>query len=83
MMTNQKFGNKNLGIGFILIKQQIWAKTLNVGLAQEFKNNQEIECYKYIKQLMAIPFLPASLINPTYTCLEMPSFISNTSMMKL
>ena len=51
--------------------QRIWAKTQNVGLAREFRNNQDIECY--IKQLMGIPYLPSSLINPTYTCLQMPS----------
>ena len=62
--------------------QRIWAKTQNVGLAQEFRNNQDIECY--IKQLMAIPYLPSSLINPTYTCLQMPSLdTSDPNMIKL
>ena len=60
--------------------QRIWAKTQKVGLAQEFKNNQEIE--SYIKQLMVIPFLPASLINTTFTYLQMPS-LGNSEMTKL
>ena len=51
------------GCGFHFT-QRILAKTQKVGLAQVFKNNQEIE--SYIKQLMAIPFLSASLINTTY-----------------
>ena len=60
--------------------QRIWAKTQKVGLAQEFRNTQEIE--SYIKQLMAIPFLPASLINPTFSYLQMPS-LGNSEMLKL
>ena len=60
--------------------QRIWAKTQKVGLAQDFRNRQEIE--SYIKQLMALPFLPASLINPTYTYLQIPN-LSNSDMIKL
>ena len=70
-----------MAVGSILHKEY-GPKTQNVGLAQEFRNNQDIECY--IKQLMAIPYLPSSLINPTYTCPQMPSLdTSDANMIKL
>ena len=57
-----------------------FAKTQKVGLAQDFRNSQEIETY--IKQLMTIPFLAAYLINPTHTYLQTP-ILGNSDMIKL
>ena len=48
----------------------IWRKTQKLGLSQGFKTDVQIQTY--LKQLMAIPFLPASLITPTYSCLQLP-----------
>ena len=50
--------------------QRIWAKTQKLGLSQSFKNNVHVA--KFIRQLMAIPFLPAPLIAPTFTLIEFP-----------
>ena len=50
--------------------QRSWAKTQKLGLSQSFKNNARIA--KLIRQLMAIPFLPAALIVPTYTLIDIP-----------
>ena len=50
--------------------QRNWAKTQKLGLSQIFKNNFHIS--KFIRQLMAIPFLPAPLIAPTFTLIEVP-----------
>ena len=51
--------------------QCIWAKTQKLGLTQSFKDN--IQVAKYIRQLMAIAFLPADLIIPTYSLIETPT----------
>ena len=51
--------------------QCIWRKTQKLGLSNAFKNNIQIQTF--IRQLMAIPFLPASLINPTYRFLQLPT----------
>ena len=50
--------------------QCIWRKIQKLGLANTFKNNIEIQAF--VRQLMAIPFLPVSLINPTYSLLQLP-----------
>ena len=50
--------------------QQICSKTQKLGLSQTFKSNHEVA--KFTKQLMAIPFLPASLINPKFDFLQIP-----------
>ena len=51
--------------------QCIWAKTQKLGLTQSFKDN--IQVAKYIRQLMAIPILPAALIIPTYNLISTPT----------
>ena len=51
--------------------QRIWAKTPKLGLSHGLKNNPEIT--RFIRQLMAIPFLPAPLIYPTYTMISTPT----------
>ena len=51
--------------------QRIWAKTQKLGLSHGFKNTPEIT--RFIRQLMAIPFLPAPLIYPTYTLISTPT----------
>ena len=48
----------------------IWRKIQKLGLANTFKNNIEIQAF--LRQLMAIPFLPVSLINSTYSLLQIP-----------
>ena len=50
--------------------QRIWAKSQKLGLAEGYRNKREIE--KYIKLLMAIPFLPAPLIIPTFNLIQVP-----------
>ena len=60
--------------------QRIWAKTQSLALTQNFKNS--LETAAYIKQIMAIPFLPASLINPTFNFLQMPN-LEDSEMSKL
>ena len=61
--------------------QRIWYKTQKLGLTESFKDN--IEVARYTRQLMSIPFLPASLIHPTYTLLQFPATIIPTEAMKL
>ena len=61
--------------------QRIWYKTQKLGLTESFKDN--IEVARYIRQLMSIPFLPASLIHPTYSLLQFPATIIPTEAMKL
>ena len=51
--------------------QRIWSKTHKLGLVQSFTQNHEIATY--IRNLMTIPFLPASLILSTFTFLESPT----------
>ena len=51
--------------------QRIWIKVQKLGLSESFRNNPEVR--KYVRQLMAIPFLPAALIIPTYRFLHLPS----------
>ena len=60
--------------------QRIWGKTQKLGLSQEFRDNPLVG--NFIRHLMAIPFLPASLISPTYTFLQLPT-LESTTMMKL
>ena len=50
--------------------QRIWAKTQKLGLVHSFHDNPETA--KFIRNLMAIPFLPASLIRATYAFLQVP-----------
>ena len=52
--------------------QRIWAKTQRLGLAEGYRNKREIE--KYIKLLMAVPFLTAPLIIPTFNLIQVPKF---------
>ena len=51
--------------------QRIGAKTQKLGLTQSFKENVQVS--KFIRLLMAIPFLPAALIIPTYSLIETPA----------
>lgn len=51
--------------------QRVWAKTPNLGLSHGFKNNPEIA--RFIRQLMSIPFSPASLLYPTYPLKRTPT----------
>ena len=50
--------------------QCVWRKTQKLGLTRSFKDNVQVS--KFIRQLMAIPFLPAALIIPTYNLIETP-----------
>ena len=54
--------------------QRIWAKTQELGFSQSFRNSQVVA--KFIRQLMAIPFLPTPLITPTYSFLQLPTLES-------
>ena len=50
--------------------QCIWRKTQKLGLSHSFKTNSEVSTF--VRLLMTIPFLTASLISPTYSCIELP-----------
>ena len=56
--------------GFIL--HSVFGKKTKLGLVEGYGNKREIE--KYIKQLMAIPFLPDPLIIPTFNFIPVPEF---------
>ena len=60
--------------------QRIWGKTQKLGLSQEFKDKPQVA--NFIRNLMALPFLPAPLINSSFTLLELPT-LDNITMMKL
>ena len=47
---------------------------------QELGIHENIEITQFISQLMAIPFLPASLISPIFTFLEIPNLSTMESM---
>ena len=61
---------KNFGCWFHYT-QRIWAKSQKLGLIQSFADNSDVTAY--IKRLMAIPFLPAPLIIPTFNLLLLPN----------
>ena len=46
-------------------------KVQKLGLTHSFKSNPEIS--KFTRLLMALPFLPASLISPTFNLIATPS----------
>ena len=62
------------------LTQRIWMKTQKLGLSQSFRNSHEVATF--IGQLMAIPFLPGSLIAPTYSFLQLHR-LENPEMIKL
>ena len=51
--------------------QAIWRKTQKCGLASTSRGNSELG--SFVKKIMAIPFLPADLIPPTYSLLQIPA----------
>ena len=60
--------------------QAIWSKTQKCGLASTYRGNSE--CASFVKKIMAIPFLPAELILPTYSLLQIPT-LQQSQMTKL
>ena len=58
--------------------QRIWAKVQKLGLAESFRESNEIS--QFVQQLMAIPFLPASLISPTFLFIQLPHLHPTESM---
>ena len=60
--------------------QAIWRKTQKCGLASTYRRNHE--CVSFVKKIMAIPFLPAELILPTYSLLQIPT-LQQSQMTKL
>ena len=48
----------------------IWKHIQKFGLAQSYRNTPELAIF--VRQIMAIPFLPADLIHSTYSCLQIP-----------
>ena len=54
--------------------QRIRAKTQKLDLCNAFKNNPEVA--RFIRQLMAMPFLLASLLYPTFTLIPTPTLES-------
>ena len=63
--------------------QRVWQKTQKLGLVDTFNENHEFSTY--IRYLMAIPFLPASLIKPTFTLIQSPTLpaLENSKVEKL
>ena len=59
--------------------QRNWMKTQKVGLCNSFRDSHEVATF--VRQLMAMPFLPASLITPTYNFLQLPT-LENPEMIK-
>ena len=72
------YPNININGCWFHYTQHIWAKVQKLGLTQSFHDN--IEITKFVKQLMAIPFLPASLISPTYLFIQAPDLSAKESM---
>ena len=60
--------------------QAIWRKIQKCGLASTYRGNSE--CASFVKKIMAIPFLPAKLILPTNTLLQIPT-LQQSQMTKL
>ena len=50
--------------------QRIWHATQKVRLVRSFNTNEELSTF--VRFLMAIPFLPKTLIQPTYRLLNPP-----------
>ena len=61
--------------------QRIWHQTQKLGLVNSFHSNQELSIF--VKHLMAIPFLPSTLIRPTYSLLDSPTTLTDTDMINL
>ena len=66
----QLYPNTNINGCWFHYTQCIWAKVQKLGLTQSYHDNNEIS--RYVKQLMAFPFKPASLINPTFLFIQVP-----------
>ena len=61
--------------------QCIWKQTSKLGLVNSFHSNQELSTF--VRYLMAIPFLPSTLIQPTYSLLNSPTTLTDTDMINL
>ena len=72
------YPNININGCWFHYTQRIWAKVQKLGLTQSFHENNEIT--KFVKQLMAIHFLPASLIRPTFLFIQAPDLSATESM---
>ena len=48
--------------------KRIWHQTQKLGLVQSFNTNEDLSTF--VRDLMAIPFLPSTLIRPTYNLLN-------------
>ena len=57
--------------------QCILRKTHKIGLVQNFRENPDLA--QYIRQLMALPFLPSSIIRQIYALLKKPELLLNES----
>ena len=64
---------------FSTIPNASGAKVQNLGLTHGFKSNPEIS--KFTRLLMALPFLPASLISPTFNLITTPSLDGSEALM--
>ena len=80
MAKNLDCPGKKLDNGHPNYTQRIWAKVQKLGLTQSYHENNEKS--RYVKQLMALPFLPASLINPTFLFFQVPD-LSATQTIKM
>ena len=69
MQSRKSIPDNNLWV-LVPLHTMYLGENTKLGLSQGFKTDVQIQTY--IKQLMAIPFLPASLITPTYSCLQLP-----------
>ena len=51
--------------------QAIWKHIQQYGLASSYRDITDLKTF--VRQIMAIPFLPSDLIHPTYSLLQIPT----------
>ena len=61
--------------------QRIWHQTKKLGLGNSFHSNRDLS--KFVRHLMAIPFIPSTLIQPTYSLLNSPTRFTDTDRVNL
>ena len=61
--------------------QRIWHQTQKLGLVNSFHSNRDLSTF--VRHLMAIPFLPSTLIQPTYSLLNSPTTLTDTDRVNL
>ena len=55
--------------------QAVWRRTQKAGLVQSFRENPQVA--SFLRNIMAIPFLPPDLIHPTFSQLQIPTLTND------